>query len=111
MRRLGTDGRRQHETRYKEELELVRHSNDLRFGGKLMCRPCYAEKSGDGHITWMHSKTKRSVEGVSEKMARRSTLYTCPCWKEVRKPDSRKPVHLGTKGQNFQERLEVARWN
>ena len=36
VRRLGTDGRWQHETPYKEELQLVRHSTDLRFEGAQM---------------------------------------------------------------------------
>ena len=31
------DGRWQHETPYEEELKLVRHSNDLRFEGVLLC--------------------------------------------------------------------------
>ena len=46
MRQLGTDGRWQHETPYKEELELLRHSNDLRFGGVLMRQAYNAVKSG-----------------------------------------------------------------
>ena len=40
VRQNGTDGRWQHETPDKEELELVRHSNDLRLGGVLM-RPVF----------------------------------------------------------------------
>ena len=36
VREHGTDGRRQHETPYMEELELVRHSNDLLFEGVPM---------------------------------------------------------------------------
>ena len=46
-RKNGTDGGWQQEALYKEELELVRHSNDLRFEGFLMRRAYYAGKSGD----------------------------------------------------------------
>ena len=46
-RQNGTDGEWPQETRYKEELELVRHSSDLRFEGILMRRAHYAGKSGD----------------------------------------------------------------
>ena len=47
VRQNGTDGRWQHETPDKEELELVRHSNDLRLGGVLMRPVFYAVKPGD----------------------------------------------------------------
>ena len=47
VRRNGTDGRLQHEAPCKEELELVRHSTDLRIEGVLMRRANCAEKSGD----------------------------------------------------------------
>ena len=41
----GTDGRCQHETPDKEELEFLRHSTDLCFEGVLMRQAYYAEKS------------------------------------------------------------------
>ena len=44
--RLQTDGRWQHETPYKEKIELLRHSNDLRFEGVLMRQAYNAGKSG-----------------------------------------------------------------
>ena len=46
-KQLGTDGRWQHETLYKEELELLQHSTNLRFGGFLMRQAFDAGKSGD----------------------------------------------------------------
>ena len=45
--RSGTDGRWQHESLYKEELELLRHSTDLRFEGSLMRQAYTAGTSGD----------------------------------------------------------------
>ena len=45
--RLGTGGRWQHETPYKEELEHLRHRTDLRFGGLPMRQAYNAGKSGD----------------------------------------------------------------
>ena len=47
VRQHGTDGRRQHETSYKEEIELVRHCTDLRFQGVPMRQAYSAGKSGD----------------------------------------------------------------
>ena len=47
VRQNGTGGRWQHETPYKEELELGRHSNYLCFEGVLIRRADYAGKSGD----------------------------------------------------------------
>ena len=47
VRRLGTDGRWQHGTPYKEEFELLRHSFDMRFGGVPIRQPYNAVKSGD----------------------------------------------------------------
>ena len=47
VRQLGTDGRWQHEKPYKEELELLRHSTDLRFGGLLTRQAFNAVKSSD----------------------------------------------------------------
>ena len=41
---IRTDGRWQHETPYKEEFELLRHSIDLRFGALLMCQAHNAGK-------------------------------------------------------------------
>ena len=58
VRRLGTDGRWQHEVPYKEELELLRHSSDLRFEDVLMGQAYNAEKSGDwaNHLEQIHGK-------------------------------------------------------
>ena len=44
---LGTDGRWQQKSPNKEELELLRHSTDLRFGGSLLRKAQSAGKSGD----------------------------------------------------------------
>ena len=52
--RPGTDGRWQHESLYKEELELLRHSIDLRFEGSRMRQAYNVEKSGD----WAHCLEK-----------------------------------------------------
>ena len=43
--RLETGGRWQHE--YKEELELLRHSNDLCLAGVLLRQACDADKASD----------------------------------------------------------------
>ena len=43
----GRDGEWQKDTPCEEELELVSHSSDLRFDGKLMHPAYHAEKSGD----------------------------------------------------------------
>ena len=51
----GTDGDWQQETPYKEELELVRHSRDLRFEGILLRSACEAGKSGGWKIIWKFS--------------------------------------------------------
>ena len=48
VRQNGTDGGWQHETPYKEELQLARRSSDLRFGCVPMRRAYHAGKSGDG---------------------------------------------------------------
>ena len=45
--KLETNGRWQHETPYKEKLELLRHSTDLRFGGSPMRKANIAGKSSD----------------------------------------------------------------
>ena len=47
VRRLGTDGKWQHETPYKGELELLRHSNDLRFEAVLMRQAYNTENPRD----------------------------------------------------------------
>ena len=47
VRQNGTGGRWLHETPYKEELELVRYSTNMRFEGVLMRQACNAGKSGE----------------------------------------------------------------
>ena len=42
-----TEGRWQQDSPYREELEVVRHSSDLRLEGLLMRRAHYAGRSGD----------------------------------------------------------------
>ena len=44
---LGTVGRWQHASSYKEELKLLRHSTDMRFDGSQMRKAYKAGKSGD----------------------------------------------------------------
>ena len=60
VRRLGTDGRWQHETPHKDELDIVRHSTDLRVEGVLMRQANNAEKSGDWGLFWKNSKEMAS---------------------------------------------------
>ena len=51
VRRLGTDGRWQHETPHKQELVILRH---VRVEGVLMRQANNAEKSGDWGLFWKH---------------------------------------------------------
>ena len=52
VRQNGTGGRRQHETPYKEELDLARHSTDPRLEGVSVRRANNAVKSGDWANFW-----------------------------------------------------------
>ena len=60
--RSGTDGRWQHETPYKEELELLRHSTDLRFEGPLL-----ETFLGDGKLrAWTSVKVRECYNEVEQ---------------------------------------------
>ena len=52
VRQNGTDGRRQHEPPYKEELDLLRHCTDLRFGSALTSQAYDVVKSGGWPNCW-----------------------------------------------------------
>ena len=60
VRRNGTDGRWQHETSFEEELELVRHSTDLRCEGVPMRR---------AHNAWIVRRMGQSTRMYSWEMA------------------------------------------
>ena len=58
---------------------------DIGWSDEKMCRGCNKEEGTEKH-----------------------RLFHCPCWKEVGKPIL---GHMGTKGQDLKERLEVAERN
>ena len=89
------DGRWQHETPHKEELELVRHCNDLRFAGVLMRRACYAEKSDDWKNSldeflgndilsiWVIAKVKEIYSEVEQRDEGRRSIAQDILWKST----------------------------
>ena len=56
----GREGDWQQESPYKEELELIRHSSDLRFEGLVMRRAYYEGRSGD----WQNYLEKFLKDGM-----------------------------------------------
>ena len=65
---LGTNGRWQHETPYKEKLELLRHSTDLRCGGSPMRKANNAGKSSDWEMFVEDGKLSAMSKCEGERM-------------------------------------------
>ena len=74
------EGAWQQETPCKEELELVKHSRDLRFEGSFLLRACYAGRSVTGRAIWKNSERMAgSVFGQVSKLRE--------CYNEVEAED------------------------